>query len=159
MGQYGFLLRTNLEHVNLFQIDGAHAKQRERAGWQVRIDGIEGYRTYLTPVHDYAYNRVLIGNAMDILPTIPDRAYELVLAVDILEHFSAPDGRAFIAHCLRISSRAVLVSTPKLFVHQEVAANPLENHRSVWIESELHSLGLATTLDSDESWVVVRQQC
>lgn len=158
MGQYGFLLRTNLEHINLFEVDGSAARQRARSSWALRIDGIEGYATYLTPVHDYAYNQVLVGNAMDILPTLGDRSYELVLAIDILEHLSADDGRVFLAHCIRIASRAVLVSTPKEFVPQDVPANPLENHRSVWTEGELRQLGFTTTLANDESWVVVHRR-
>jgi len=155
MGQYGFLLRMNLEHVNLFEIDGPSARQRPRSQWGLRIDGIEGYATYLTPVHEYVYNEVFVGNALDILPTLADRAYDLVLAIDILEHLSAAEGRVFLAHCKRVANRAVLVSTPKLFVPQEVAANPLENHRSVWTEQELQDLGFTTTLPNDESWVVV----
>lgn len=158
MGQYGFLLRTNLENVNLFDVDGSSARQRPRSQWALRIDGIEGYATYLTPVHEYAYNQVLVGNAMDLLPTLADRSYELVLAIDILEHLSAADGRAFLAHCKRIASRAVLVSTPKVFVPQDVPANPLENHRSLWTESELQQLGFTSTLANDESWVVVHSR-
>ncbi|MBE0550329.1 MAG: class I SAM-dependent methyltransferase [Rubrivivax sp.] len=158
MGQYGFLLRTNLENVNLFDIDGSSARQRHRSQWAVRIDGIEGYATYLTPVHEYAYNQVLVGNALDLLPTLADRAYELVLAIDILEHLSTDDGKAFLAHCTRIASRAVLVSTPKVFVPQDVPANPLEDHRSVWTERELQDLGFTSTLPNDESWVVVHSR-
>ena len=86
MGQYGFLLRTNLENVNLFDIHGETAKQRDRAEWQVRIDGIEGYAGYLTPVHTYAYTNIMIGNAMALLPSLADGTYDLVLAIDILEH-------------------------------------------------------------------------
>lgn len=52
MGQYGFLLRTNLENVNLFEIDGSNARQRSRVQWKVRIDGIEGFAGYITPVHE-----------------------------------------------------------------------------------------------------------
>jgi hypothetical protein len=158
MGQYGFLLRTNLEHVNLFEIEGDSARQRPRSQWGLRIDGIEGYPTYLTPVHEYAYNEVFVGNALDILPTLADRAYDLVLAIDILEHLTPKQGRVFLAHCMRIANRAVLVSTPKVFVPQDVAANPLENHRSVWTERELQELGFTVTLPNDESWVVVHRR-
>ena len=158
MGQYGFLLRTNLEHVNLFEIDGSSARQRPRSQWGLRIDGIEGYPTYLTPVHEYAYDEVFVGNALDILPTLADRAYDLVLAIDILEHLTPEQGHVFLAHCIRIAHRAVLVSTPKVFVAQDVAANPLENHRSVWTEGELQALGFTATLPNDESWVVVHRR-
>lgn len=158
MGQYGFLLRTNLEHVNLFEVAGSWARQRPRSQWGLRVDGIEGYPTYLTPVHQYAYNEVLVGNALDILPTLADCAYDLVLAIDILEHLTPEQGRFFLAHCIRIANRAVLVSTPKVFVAQDVAANPLENHRSVWTRGELQELDFTITLPNDESWVVVHRR-
>lgn len=158
MGQYGFLLRTNLENVDLFEIHGNSAMQRPRSQWAVRIDGIEGYATYITPVHEYAYNQILVGNAMDILPALADRSYEFVMAVDILEHLTQADGAVFLGHCVRVASRAVLVSTPKEFVTQEVPANPLENHRSVWTERELQIQGFTSTLANDESWVVVHQR-
>lgn len=156
MGQYGFLLRTNLEHLNLFDVQGAVGKLRPRSEWKRRIDGIEGFGGYLTPVHDYAYNRMMIGDALDQLARIPDREYELVIAIDILEHFEKADGLRFLAECARVSSHACLVSTPKDFCHQEVEANPLENHRSHWLPDELAEAGFGQVLDDEESWVVVR---
>lgn len=157
MGQYGFLLRTNLENEHLFDIRGAHAKQRDRSEWKYRIDGIEGYDGYLTPVHAYAYQEVMIGNALEVLPRIADRSYELVIAIDILEHLTTEDGARFLDHCVRIASKAVLVSTPKEFHAQEIAANPYENHRSVWSEVALREAGFLRTLPNAESWVVVHE--
>ena len=151
MGQYGFLLRTNLEHINLFDVE--RGVQRPRQSWHVVIDGIEGHAGYRSPVHDYAYNRLLIGDAMQLLPTINDDAYELVMAIDILEHLSEADGLQFLGHCRRIASRAALVSTPKEFVAQDVAANPYENHRSVWSQASLQAAGFAKTLDNAQSWI------
>jgi hypothetical protein len=95
MGQYGFLSRNNLEHVNLFEIEQGIGKQRPSEQWHVKIDGIEGFEGYLTPVHQYYYNHIMIGNALDILPSLENQLYDLVLAVDILEHFQKQDGEAF----------------------------------------------------------------
>ncbi len=155
MGQYGFLLRTNLENIALFDIQGNQASLRPRERWTVRIDGIEGYAGYLTPVHDYAYNRLMIGNAMALLPGIADASYDMVMAIDILEHLSVDEGRLFMAHCRRIARRAALISTPKTFIEQEVEANPLENHRSLWSQADLVGAGFARLLDNPESWVAV----
>ncbi|MDV6345237.1 hypothetical protein [Nitrosomonas sp. Is37] len=63
IGQYGFLLRTNLENINLFEIEGSNARQRSKDQWKIRIDGIEGYAGYLTAVHDYSYSQLMIGDA------------------------------------------------------------------------------------------------
>ena len=155
MGQYGFLLRNSLEFLNLFEIDGQHGRQRDRSQWQVTIDGIEGFAGYLTPVHHYAYSRMMVGDALALLPGIADGAYELVIAIDILEHFDTAGGLDFLAHCRRIAKRAALVSTPQEFHAQEVEANPLENHRSVWTQAQLAEAGYAQVLPNADSWVVV----
>ncbi len=157
MGQYGFLLRNNLEHLNLFQIDGQQGRLRDRREWRVQIDGIEGFAGYITPVHDWAYNKVSIGNALDLLPRVASGAYELVMAIDILEHFDHAEGERFVKECQRIASRKVLISTPKDFIAQTVEANPLEDHRSVWTRQELATLGLVQVLEDATSWVVMNQ--
>ena len=155
MGQYGFLLRNNLESVNLFEIQGDQGRQRDRSQWQIRIDGIEGFREYLTPVHHYAYTNLLIGNALDLLPNIPTASYELVLAIDILEHFTIEDAASFINECKRVCSGAFLISTPKEFIEQDIPANPLENHRSFWSEDDLKRYGFTQFLPDPMSWIGV----
>ena len=166
MGQYGFLLRNSLENVALFEVDGLSARQTPREQWRVKIDGIEGFATYLTPVHHYAYNRLMIGDAMDLLsPTcgtpggkLSDQSYDLVIAIDILEHFDTATGQAFLQQCQRVARRCVLVSTPKLFVAQDIDANPFENHRSVWSEAQLAAAGFDQVLPNAESWIAAWQR-
>lgn len=153
MGQYGFLSRINLENEHLFVIDGASGRQRPKAEWRVRIDGIEGCAAYLTPVHEYVYNKILIGDALTLLPTLPDNAYDLVIAIDILEHFDMPDGVRFLNELRRVAGKTVLVSTPKEFIHQEIPANPYENHRSVWTQEDLAKHGFPNVLPNEESWI------
>lgn len=155
MGQYGFLARNNLEQENLFCVDGQQGWQRPKKEWRVRIDGIEGCSGYMTPVHEHVYNQILIGNVLDILPTLDGGSYELVLAIDILEHLTKTDGLVFLAELKRVASRAVLVSTPKEFHFQEVQANPFENHRSHWSQKELAEQGFSEVLQNAESWVVI----
>jgi len=155
MGQYGFLARINLENINLFEINGSQGQQRDKAGWRVKIDGIEGCEVYLTPVHDYTYNKIMWGNALEILPTLADNSYELVLAIDILEHLTKEDGMIFVQHLKRIAKHSVLISTPKEFIPQEVEANPYENHLSLWTQTELNELGFHKTLENSISWVTI----
>lgn len=154
MGQYGFLLRNSLESIHLFEVHGNKGRQRDRSEWNIIIDGIEGFKEYLTPVHAYAYSSMRIGNALEVLPSLPDDSYDLVLAIDIVEHFDEDDGRRFAAECIRIAKRAALISTPKVFIEQIVDANPLENHRSIWTQSQLAELGYTRVLPNEESWIV-----
>ncbi len=155
MGQYGFLLRNNLENEHLFEVDGATARQRPRVQWRVRIDGIEGYAGYLTSVHAWAYQELRIGDALALLPSFADASYDLVMAIDILEHFETADGLRLLAECRRVARRAALISTPKVFHAQQVAANPYEDHRSVWSAEQLSAAGYGETLPDSQSWVVV----
>ena len=155
MGQYGFLLRTNLENINLFEINGSDARQRSKDQWKITIDGIEGYAGYLTVVHDYSYNNLMIGNALELLPTLGDKTYDLVLAIDILEHFEKEQGIVFLQECQRVSRGYVLVSTPKDFVAQEVPANPLENHRSHWSEKDFRLCGFDSFLPNALSLIAI----
>lgn len=151
-GQFGFLARTNLEHVNLFEWDELGSRKRGKEEWKIEIHGIEAFPGYITPVHDYAYNHIFIGDALEILPRLVLQ-YELVLATEILEHFDKDDGLKFIKLLKRASSGLVLISTPKEFIEQTYAANPYENHRSHWTKSDLEREGFDEFLDNDESWV------
>ena len=156
MGQYGYLARNNLENINLFEVDGADARQTAKPEWQIIIDGIEGCKVYHTPVHDYAYNNVFWSDAMNVLPTLT-RRYDLVLAVDILEHFHKGDGLRFIELVKQVAQKAVVVSTPKEFIEQEVEANPYENHRSLWGSVDLINCGFKKFIDNPLSWIAVYQ--
>ena len=86
MGQYGFLARTNLEHFNLYEVINDTARRRDKAEWDIIIDGVEAYPGYLTPVHDYSYNKIYVGDALEVIPNLSTN-YDMVLAIDILEHF------------------------------------------------------------------------
>lgn len=153
MGQYGFLARVNLEGSHLFCVQEYRQSRKEE--WRVRIDGIEGCGGYMTPVHHYAYNHLMVGDALEILPTLPNQSYELVLAIDILEHFTRSDGLIFLSHLKRIAQKAALVSTPKEFIPQEVPANPYENHRSLWTWQDLVDQGFERCLENHSSWIAL----
>jgi len=153
-GVYGHLCRTNLEHVNLFEWCDESARKREKEEWQVRIVGVEAFPDYITPVHDYAYNDILIGDARDVLPEIEEQ-FELVLAVEILEHLEKADGERFLEQIRRISSKDAIVTTPKEFIPQDYPANPYENHRSLWSKEDLHGAGFKTVWDAGTSWIAI----
>ncbi len=157
MGQYGFLLRNNLENEHLFEVSGSVGRQRPREQWRVRIDGIEGFAGYLTPVHAWAYQKVHIGEAVAVLAQIEDASYELVMAIDILEHFHPEQGLELLSQCRRVARRACLVSTPKEFHAQQVPANPLEDHRSVWTAEQLAAAGYTRVLPDAASWIAVAE--
>jgi hypothetical protein len=125
-GKYGVLAREFLELR-----DG----RDQYSNWQRRIDGIEAFATYLTPLHQFIYNTVYIGDAIDVLPSLPV-TYDLILLIDVLEHFTQEKGTAVLQACLQ-KGRNVLISTPGWFFQQGTAFNnPYEQHLSFWTKAD-----------------------
>lgn len=121
-GKYGFLSREYLELS-----DG----RNEYNNWQRRIDGIEGYADYIGDLQRKIYSNIYIGNALDILPKAEIK-YDLILLVDVFEHFTYDEGVKLLANCLK-HGKNVIVSTPKLMSEQgDVFDNPLETHKFQW---------------------------
>ena len=144
-GKYGFLAR---EYLEFWDGQGSY----ERAKWRHRIDGIEAHAEYITPVHQYLYNHLYIGNAKDILPTL-DTHYDLVLLIDVLEHFAKQDGLQLLETILP-KAQSVLVCLPKqFFVQGAVFGNPYEAHRAHWTRRELRKLGPCTFVGDRRSTI------
>lgn len=121
-GKYGFLAR---EYLELWSGGGDYND------WKRRIDGIEAFPDYLTPIHDYIYDNLYIGDALDLLPKIRKK-YDLILLIDVLEHFTKKDGKKLLDLCQK-KGRNILISTPRYVTRQgEVFKNPFELHKSQW---------------------------
>lgn len=126
-GKYGFLSR---EYLDIW--DGY-------TSWKRRIDGIEVFKEYLTPVHDFIYDNIYVGTAIDILPTLKTK-YDLILLIDILEHFDYEDGIKLLEYCNK-RARNIIISTPKDISDQkEFLGNPFETHRFQWKKKDFDKL-------------------
>jgi hypothetical protein len=121
-GKFGVLAR---EYLELW--DG----RNKYDDWSHRIDGIEAFKEYLTPLHEYIYDNVYTGNALSILPQL-DFTYDLILLIDVLEHFTYDDGQLLLELCQQ-KGRNFIVSTPlDIGVQADVFDNPFETHRFQW---------------------------
>lgn len=138
LGVYGGLCRIYLEGDNLY--DKKNRTWNRKENWATKIDCIEGFEKYITDFHRVVYNNIFIGNASAVLTNLPDKGYDLVLALDIVEHLEKLEGVQFIKELQRVG-KTVILATPSQFVEQTVPENPFENHRSVWDKDELVSLG------------------
>jgi 2-polyprenyl-3-methyl-5-hydroxy-6-metoxy-1,4-benzoquinol methylase len=128
-GKFGFLCR---EYLELW--DG-----REKYNdWQRRIDGIEVYEKYVTSLQKLIYDNIYIGNALDVVPTL-DHKYDLIMIIDVLEHFKSEEGRKLLKDCTRVG-RNILISTPKDASNQgAVFGNEYESHKSQWTKEQFSS--------------------
>jgi SAM-dependent methyltransferase len=144
-GKYGFLMR---EYLEVWSGTGEYGQ------WQRRLEGVEAFEKYVTPLHRYIYDRLHIGNALDVLPRLSG-SFDLVLLIDVIEHFSYADGERLLAECERVG-RTVLIASPRLFFEQEaVFDNPYEQHRSHWSGRALAG-DRGFSLAVGRSWIALR---
>jgi hypothetical protein len=142
-GKFGVLAR---EYLELW--DG----RNDYKHFVRRIDGIEAFEGYLTPLHDFIYDHVYVGDAAKIVPTLKDK-YELVLFIDVLEHFEKPTGIRLLKTLLK-NNRGVIVSVPKDIGEQgEVFGNVHEEHKAEWKRSDFKKLSSALFLQDEMSLI------
>ncbi|MHC5054645.1 MAG: methyltransferase domain-containing protein [Planctomycetota bacterium] len=130
-GKWGVLFREYMDIVNSEDDPPRYRKE----GWRVRIDGIEGFPGYLTPLHDFVYDAIHQGNALDVLPTLGE--YDVIFLGDVIEHLDLAEGRALIRDAIRHARRYVVLTTPGRETKQgPLCGNALEQHRSLWSARE-----------------------
>jgi len=137
-GKWGHLFR---EYSDICHA-GDEPARYEKPNWRCRIDGIEGHAPYITPMHKYLYDELMIGNAQDVLPKLLDegRRYDVIMLGDIIEHFDKDEGMKVLETCMKLANKAVFVSTPRYEMEQgAVFDNELETHRSAWTPEDFAS--------------------
>ena len=133
-GKYGFLCReyTDIHHGNYFK-------------WKTRIDGIEGFKKYVTNVQRCIYDNIYIGDAVDVIKSLG--VYDLIISVDMLEHLEKEKGKMLLKdikkHC-----RTSIISLPMYPSKQHGGKfkNKFGPHRAVWREEELSEFGKVTKI-------------
>ena len=142
-GKYGVLCR---EYLELW--DG-----RQEYGFLRRIDGVEVFENYITPLHKFIYNNIYIENITSEVNKL-EYNYDLVLLIDVLEHFSKDDGKLLLTNLVK-KNKGILVSTPKNPTPQtDVFDNVFELHKSLWKKDELTRFGKYYFIKDNVSHIV-----
>ncbi|MEW6574524.1 MAG: class I SAM-dependent methyltransferase [Bacillota bacterium] len=145
-GKYGVLVR---EYMEIWHFRYASAD------WMLRIDGIEAYPDYINDLHRFIYNNIYVGEALAVMKNMENQSYDLILAIDILEHFDKEQGVRFVRECRRVG-RNSLISTPRHFREQPaVFGNEYEIHKTSWSSLEMEALGAKRFIDDSFSLIAV----
>ncbi len=139
-GKYGFLCREYLTYWN------------SPVPRRITIHGIEAFPDYITPLQKQIYDEIFIGDALSILGSLGTQSYDLLLLIDVLEHFEKTVGHDLLRECQRVA-KAVIVSTPSQFWPQgENWGNAAEKHLCLWTKHELKKCG-ARRVFKKENWI------
>lgn len=123
-GKYGVLLREKLE---------LPYERYNKADWTVRIDGIEAFKDYQNPIHNYVYDKVYYDTIHNCIEKLPK--YDVVLLIDVLEHFEKKEGKEIIKKIMKHTNKALIISTPLYPSPQgEYLSNKYEEHKSRWTQ-------------------------
>lgn len=151
LGVYGMLCRI---HLDLYHDVEFYKKLDGSQPWNTRIDGIEGCETYTPFIPHWAYDNIHAGNALDIVPTLADGQYDLILILAMIEHLTQDEGINLITQLKRVG-RAIILSVPKNWQEQQIEGYPLETHRSHWTEQDLRDVGFTQFLPHWGAWLAV----
>jgi hypothetical protein len=146
-GKYGLLCR---EYLELW--DG----RQDYNHFLRRIDGVEAFEKYVTPLHEFVYDNIYTNDILKLVGTLESR-YDLVLLIDVLEHFDKEDGKSLLTKILA-KNKGILISTPKNPSNQKDAFNNVyETHRARWTKLDLEGLYSSTnTVDPDKGIFLIR---
>jgi len=84
----------------------------------------------------------IVGIAPRDLTTFSDSEFDLVIALDLIEHLTKEDGYSLLYQLDRLALKSSLIFTPNGFVWQPPSLNnPFNAHISAWTSRELRQLG------------------
>jgi len=152
-GKYGHIFREYTDIVAAEKDESRYTREN----WKCRVDGIEVFPKYLTPMHDYLYNQIYIGEASQVAATLNEGSYDLIWLGDVIEHLTKGDGLKLIEQLMRLTTHCVVISTPSRFVEQSaLLGNEHERHLSYWAASDFSAFGRVAARDlSDEVRLIV----
>jgi hypothetical protein len=110
---------------------------------RVGVDIHEPYFAHIESDAPYAVVKYDIRRLRDIF--IP-KSFDLVIALDIIEHITKEEGLELMRQCEEIARKAVIIETPSGYVPQNIdiqghGGDEWQTHRSGWERAEFEERG------------------
>lgn len=103
------------------------------ADWEVHVEGIEAFADCIADYHQGFYDKIHLGDARQILPSLLEEGWDMMVFGDILEHFDKEEAVGLLRGAIQ-SSTYVLVNVPLGAGWGQAGkyGNPFECHLSEW---------------------------
>ena len=115
---------------------------------QIRV-GVDFYEPYFKHIESDVPYVVLKHDVRKLNEICVPKSFDIVLALDIIEHLEKKESLALLKQCEKIARKAVILETPKGYVPQNIdiwgwGGHSGQTHRCGWEPRELQRLGYKT---------------
>jgi SAM-dependent methyltransferase len=129
--------------------DGRGSETLSRRG----ADGVDIYRPALETARRDARRTRVVQADVRSLP-YRDGSHDVVIALDVVEHFTKSDALAVMAELERVARRLVVIATPRGFLPQPgTAEEPWQEHRCGFEVAELEASGYRVEALGGPKWL------
>lgn len=106
-------------------------------------EGIDIYRpSIIKSKKNKIHDKYVIGNIGNIDKYYENKSFDVVIAMDVIEHFKKADALMLLRKMEKIARKKVIILTPNGFLNQgHYEDNPHQDHKSGWLTKDLVSLG------------------
>ena len=110
----------------------------------------QNFELYINQHQKYIYNNIYNGDALEVFNSI-EHQYDLILMIDVLEHFTYENEIKDLKKCLA-NSQNILVSVPKdIGLQSDVNDNKYEIHRFQFLKKHFKELSVECVFSSGGS--------
>ena len=90
-----------------------------------------------------SYLEVYHDELLNFVRTKPASSFDVVVALDVIEHFIKPLSEELVFHLKRIAAHRVVLATPNGFLPQAPTDNPFQEHKCGWSVRDLRTQGFS----------------
>jgi len=101
--------------------------------------GVDSFPPYLEKSRNEGiHDEYLHADVLDALRSMDNNSFDVVIALDLIEHLPKDDGKILLRQMERVADKKVIVFTPNGFLPQEIFdGNALQHHLSGWEVNEM----------------------
>lgn len=112
---------------------------------QIRV-GVDIFDEYFKHIESDVPYVVIKYDVRKLDEIFTPKSFDLVIALDIIEHIEKDEALSMIAQCEKIARKAVILETPKGYVPQNIdiqghGGHTYQTHRCGWEPEELEKMG------------------
>jgi hypothetical protein len=129
-GKYALLLREYIDGQTASPVETLVPGSRH-----LRIDGVEAYAPYITPIHTLLYDNIVCGSIVDVCLRAAE--CDVVMMIDVIEHIPKDSAIETLRVLSQKARKGIVIATPVAHIRQTALhGNAYEEHVSVWQPSD-----------------------